>query len=210
AGSRPGARVYADGAGLHDRQREHGLLAENQRVERITVVAVRPRYEPVVGRVMDCAVEDAIEPEEPRGFIELVLVLAALRDLDDDRKDFRNGGFADGDVVPRMHRVENHSIQWRPSLLGHFSRAVLDRCVLHPHRTETERIIEASMAFLELAASSGLGSLLGMRHALEPDHLAAVSTLVTTERSGYKAALLGVCWGLGHTLSLVAVGTALV
>ena len=56
------------------------------------------------------------------------------------------------------------------------------------------------MPVLELMTSSGLGSLLGMRHALEPDHLAAVSTLVTGERSSYKAALLGACWGLGHTL----------
>ena len=58
--------------------------------------------------------------------------------------------------------------------------------------------------------SSGLGSLLGMRHALEPDHLAAVSTLVTGERNSYKAAFLGVCWGLGHTVALIAVGTVLV
>jgi len=58
--------------------------------------------------------------------------------------------------------------------------------------------------------SSGLGSLLGMRHALEPDHLAAVSTLVSGERSGYKAAFLGACWGLGHTLALVAVGLVVV
>jgi len=49
-----------------------------------------------------------------------------------------------------------------------------------------------------------------MRHALEPDHIAAVSTLVTGERNSYKAALLGACWGLGHTLSLLVVGTALV
>jgi hypothetical protein len=70
--------------------------------------------------------------------------------------------------------------------------------------------MKVSMPFLEVITSSGLGSLLGMRHALEPDHLAAVSTLVTTERTGYKAALLGICWGLGHTLSLVAVGAALV
>jgi high-affinity nickel-transport protein len=49
-----------------------------------------------------------------------------------------------------------------------------------------------------------------MRHALEPDHLAAVSTLVTDERSRSRAALLGVCWGLGHTLSLIVVGAALV
>ena len=58
--------------------------------------------------------------------------------------------------------------------------------------------------------SSGLGSLLGMRHALEPDHLAAVSTLVTGERTGVKAALLGACWGLGHTCSLIVVGSILV
>jgi hypothetical protein len=67
-----------------------------------------------------------------------------------------------------------------------------------------------TMPVLELMTSSGLGSLLGMRHALEPDHLAAVSTLVSRERSGIRAALLGVCWGLGHTLSLVVVGALLV
>jgi hypothetical protein len=66
------------------------------------------------------------------------------------------------------------------------------------------------MPALEIFTSSGLGSLLGMRHALEPDHLAAVTTLVIRERSGYKAAFLGACWGLGHTLALVIVGAALV
>jgi len=66
------------------------------------------------------------------------------------------------------------------------------------------------MPVLELLSSSGVGSLLGMRHALEPDHLAAVSTLVSRERGGLKAALLGVCWGLGHTAGLIAVGAVLV
>jgi High-affinity nickel-transport protein len=66
------------------------------------------------------------------------------------------------------------------------------------------------MSVIELITSSGLGSLLGMRHALEPDHLAAVSTLVSEERSSYQAALLGACWGLGHTLALVAAGAVLV
>jgi high-affinity nickel-transport protein len=66
------------------------------------------------------------------------------------------------------------------------------------------------MPALEFLTSSTLGSLLGMRHALEPDHLAAVSTLITDGKNSRKAALLGVCWGVGHTLSLVAVGTALV
>jgi hypothetical protein len=66
------------------------------------------------------------------------------------------------------------------------------------------------MPAIEFITSSGLGSLLGMRHAFEPDHLAAVSTLVARERSGYKAALLGAAWGVGHTASLLAVGTMLV
>ena len=59
---------------------------------------------------------------------------------------------------------------------------------------------------LGFAASAGLGTLLGMRHALEPDHLAAVSTLMTGERSSAKAAWLGACWGLGHTLTLLTAG----
>jgi hypothetical protein len=66
------------------------------------------------------------------------------------------------------------------------------------------------MPLLDLIASSGLGSLVGMRHALEPDHLAAVSTLVMRERDARRAVWLGVCWGLGHTLTLVAVGAVLV
>jgi hypothetical protein len=66
------------------------------------------------------------------------------------------------------------------------------------------------MPVLEILTSSGFGSLLGMRHALEPDHLAAVSTLVSRERSGFRAAWLGVCWGAGHTLALLVVGVALV
>ena len=48
-----------------------------------------------------------------------------------------------------------------------------------------------------------------MRHALEPDHLAAVSTLVSQERDSYRGALLGLFWGLGHTLTLVLVAATL-
>lgn len=61
-----------------------------------------------------------------------------------------------------------------------------------------------------LAASAGLGALLGLRHAFEPDHLAAISTLLTGERNVRKAAWLGVYWGIGHTLTLLVAGTLLV
>jgi len=66
------------------------------------------------------------------------------------------------------------------------------------------------MPAFEVLTGSALGTLLGMRHALEPDHLTAVSTLVTGERSSVRAAILGASWGVGHTLSLVAVGAVLV
>src|SRR4029077_16347614 len=72
------------------------------------------------------------------------------------------------------------------------------------------------MPVLELITSSGLGSLIGMRHALEPDHLAAVSTLLTDQRHAdqrghrTRAAFLGICWGLGHTVSLFVIGAVLV
>ena len=54
--------------------------------------------------------------------------------------------------------------------------------------------------------SAGFGALLGMRHAFEPDHLAAISTLMTGNRSSAQAAWLGACWGVGHTLTLLVAG----
>ena len=59
-------------------------------------------------------------------------------------------------------------------------------------------------------AAVTLGLVVGTRHAFEPDHLAAVSTLVGGSRSTRGALGLGLLWGLGHTLALLAVGVALV
>jgi len=54
---------------------------------------------------------------------------------------------------------------------------------------------------------AGLGLLLGFRHAFEPDHLAAVSTLATRQGRLLDACRLGLAWALGHTASVgVAVG----
>src|SRR5262249_49555004 len=45
----------------------------------------------------------------------------------------------------------------------------------------------------------GLGFVLGLRHALDVDHLAAVSTIVSQRRSLWRSSLVGALWGLGHT-----------
>jgi len=55
-----------------------------------------------------------------------------------------------------------------------------------------------------------IGFFLGMRHATDPDHVIAVSTIVSRERSIAKAAFIGVLWGLGHTLTILAVGAAII
>ena len=55
-----------------------------------------------------------------------------------------------------------------------------------------------------------LGFALGLKHSTEADHLAAVSTLVTGTRGARRGAAVGAYWGLGHLLTLFALGSALV
>jgi high-affinity nickel-transport protein len=55
-----------------------------------------------------------------------------------------------------------------------------------------------------------IGFFLGMRHATDPDHVIAVSTIVSRERSIANAGLIGILWGCGHTLTIVAVGAAII
>jgi ABC-type nickel/cobalt efflux system permease component RcnA len=56
----------------------------------------------------------------------------------------------------------------------------------------------------------GIGLVLGFRHAFEPDHLAAVSTLATRQASVLAACRLGLAWALGHTASVGAVVFAII
>jgi ABC-type nickel/cobalt efflux system permease component RcnA len=60
-----------------------------------------------------------------------------------------------------------------------------------------------------ILVSLGVALLLGLRHATDPDHLTAVSTLVMSERRA-RAAGLGLAWGLGHATTLLLVGLPVV
>jgi high-affinity nickel-transport protein len=55
-----------------------------------------------------------------------------------------------------------------------------------------------------------LGFFLGMRHATDADHVIAVTTMVSRQRSVRSAAWTGVLWGIGHTVTILAVGGAIV
>ncbi len=50
------------------------------------------------------------------------------------------------------------------------------------------------------------GFLLGLKHAVEADHIAAVSTIVSERKSLWSSAIIGGIWGVGHTISLLVVG----
>jgi ABC-type nickel/cobalt efflux system permease component RcnA len=65
----------------------------------------------------------------------------------------------------------------------------------------------------ESAAPIGLallGLLLGMRHATDPDHVVAVTTILSRERRFSTATRVGIIWGLGHTMTVLAVGAAII
>jgi high-affinity nickel-transport protein len=61
-----------------------------------------------------------------------------------------------------------------------------------------------------LVAAFGTSLLAGMRHATDPDHVVADTTIVARERSLWRAAGVGAMWGLGHTLTILLVGALLV
>jgi high-affinity nickel-transport protein len=55
-----------------------------------------------------------------------------------------------------------------------------------------------------------LGFFLGMRHATDPDHVIAVTTIVSRYRKISHAALIGAFWGVGHTLTILLVGSGII
>src|SRR6202795_3184286 len=55
-----------------------------------------------------------------------------------------------------------------------------------------------------------LGFFLGMRHATDADHVVAIATIVSRERSVVGSALIGAAWGVGHTITVMVVGAAII
>src|ERR1700740_2492582 len=55
-----------------------------------------------------------------------------------------------------------------------------------------------------------LGFFSGMTHATDADHVVAVTTIVSRERSIRSAALIGILWGLGHTITIFLVGSLII
>lgn len=56
----------------------------------------------------------------------------------------------------------------------------------------------------------GLGFVLGLKHAVDADHLIAVSTIVSERKGFWSSSIVGTLWGIGHTASLLTVGLVVV
>src|SRR5215469_11497325 len=63
---------------------------------------------------------------------------------------------------------------------------------------------------LNLASLLFLGFFLGMRHATDADHVVAIATIVSRKRSVAGSALIGAAWGVGHTITVMGVGAAII
>jgi len=61
-----------------------------------------------------------------------------------------------------------------------------------------------------LASLLLLGFFLGMRHATDADHVVAIATIVSRQRTLRGSALIGGAWGIGHTLTIMGVGSAII
>lgn len=61
-----------------------------------------------------------------------------------------------------------------------------------------------------LTAILFVGFVLGVRHAMDPDHVVAITTIVTRQRGIKKAALIGALWGVGHTCTIFVVGAMII
>src|SRR5207253_7460385 len=66
------------------------------------------------------------------------------------------------------------------------------------------------MMQITLVSIMALGFFLGMRHATDPDHVIAVTTIVSRQRSFRQAAFIGLLWGLGHTITIFVVGSVII
>jgi ABC-type nickel/cobalt efflux system permease component RcnA len=61
-----------------------------------------------------------------------------------------------------------------------------------------------------LSIALGLGFLLGLKHATEADHLVAVTTIVSEQRSVRRSMMVGILWGIGHTAALLGAGLLII
>jgi high-affinity nickel permease len=113
--------------------------------------------------------------------------------------------------VTRLHFAGSKAQRWLPvaspaliTLLGlTLICQALSTIHLNMHMLSKEKL--GPVLFV-----TGLGLILGMRHSTDADHVVAISTIVSKQRSIRSAAFIGSVWGLGHTITIFIVGALII
>jgi len=155
-------------------------------------------------------------------FEDSITYAEALLHLEQQRTDRRGTPRSVGGAfVSRVRRLvdQSPSLAVAPSswtsIVTFQMAAMVGLWMLHLHAPMAPILSPSSLGYAlptataPLAVASVFGLLLGIRHACEPDHLLAVSTLISRARGARRATTLGLAWGMGHTASLVVVGAGL-
>jgi ABC-type nickel/cobalt efflux system permease component RcnA len=91
------------------------------------------------------------------------------------------------------------------------TRLTMDLELLFHPVEELDTWLTGLFAGAPLLVALGIAFVLGLRHASDPDHLVAVTSLVATDDGDTRAAVrLGAWWGVGHALTLLAIGLPLI
>ena len=121
-------------------------------------------------------------------------------------------GFGHEELLPT---AGNQGYREIPALFG---TAVVDLEVLPSDWQISGRADQTAIAGVNkmpdtagnLASLLFLGFLLGVRHATDADHIIAIATIVTRQRNFRGSAMIGAVWGIGHTLTILVVGSAII
>jgi high-affinity nickel permease len=101
--------------------------------------------------------------------------------------------------------------RWLPVASAAFMTLLGTAVAVHAFAaTNFNLLVTAAQEMGSILLVGGLGLVLGMRHSTDPDHIVAVSTIVSKQRSIRHAALIGSLWGLGHTLTIFVVGSMII
>jgi nickel/cobalt exporter len=113
--------------------------------------------------------------------------------------------------ITRLHIDGPLTTRWLPAASAAFISALglmltiqaLSSVHLGTHLISKERL--GPVLFV-----TGLGLILGIKHSTDADHVVAVSTIVSKQRSIRNAAFIGSVWGLGHTITIFVVGSLII
>ena len=158
--------------------------------------------------LLAAADEAAFGPEEKRA---LVMSVAAFGELDDvavvpNERDPKEVVIRVGDRQRRLDVLVSGIRSPRTPLAE--AVLIVEQKVFAPPDTGPGASTVLSMT--SILAVLLLGFVLGMRHATDADHVVAVTTIVSQQRSVRAAGLIGAVWGVGHTLTLVLAGGAII